>query len=186
MKKNKQILLLILMAVLMAMSIVNCTTESSKLGRFYKGKVLHISVVEIERMAVISFSTIDAEGLQRNFQIKPEDDNNQIVGLRIKVENHTASTAIVNIDNSAAILNDFFSNDYIPVNIYKNMIAEPSVEGSVSVTPLWNNIRNDGSFESFALPKDTGIDGWMFFEVPINTTFKEFKWRAGDSLGIVF
>ena len=38
----------------------------------------------------------------------------------------------------------------------------------------------------FELPKDHGIDGWMVFEAPPETKFREFKWRAGDNLTISF
>ena len=38
-------------------------SDSSKLGRYYQGKVLHVSVAEIERSGAISFSTVNPEGL---------------------------------------------------------------------------------------------------------------------------
>ena len=36
------------------------------------------------------------------------------------------------------------------------------------------------------LEKGMGIEGWMVFEAPKGTEFREFKWRAGDSLTITF
>lgn len=161
-------------------------SDSSKLGRYYQGKVLHVSVAEIERSGAISFSTVNPEGLIRNFQINPSSEKKEVARFRIKVENHTAATAIVNIDEKAVVLSDFFSNDFRPIDIYANEIPEPSNVNSVSLTPLWNNVNSDDESESFVLPRGTGIDGWMFFEVPKDTHFREFKWRAGDSLGIEF
>ena len=39
---------------------------------------------------------------------------------------------------------------------------------------------------SFNLPKDTSIDGWMVFEIPIGTKIKTLRWRAGDSITVRF
>ena len=39
---------------------------------------------------------------------------------------------------------------------------------------------------SFQLPKTYSIDGWMVFEAPKDTEFRELRWRAGDSLTIPF
>ena len=36
------------------------------------------------------------------------------------------------------------------------------------------------------LQMDTGVDGWMVFEAPKGTKFRELKWQAGDSLSIEF
>ncbi len=41
----------------------------------------------------------------------------------------------------------------------------------------------DGSFD---LKKDMGIDGWIVFEAPKGTKFRDFRWRAGDSITIPF
>lgn len=173
-------------AILCAITVVGCSSDSSKLGRYYQGKVLHVSVAEIERSGTVSFSTVNAEGLIRHFQLDPSSAKKEIVRFRIKVENHTAATAIVNVDEKAVVLSDFFSNEFRPINIHDHEISEASATGSISVTPLWNNLNAANNFESFVLPRGTGIDGWMFFEVPSNTHFREFKWRAGDSLGIQF
>tara|TARA_Y100000588_G_scaffold57215_1_gene55128 strand:- start:60 stop:641 length:582 start_codon:yes stop_codon:yes gene_type:complete len=178
--------LILLLALSIGCGSLGFSSDSSKLGRYYQGKVLHVSVAEIERSGVISFSTVNPEGIVKNFQILPSSEKREIVRFRIKVENHTAATAIVNIDEKAVVLNDFFSNDFTPINIYDHEILEASDENSVSLTPLWNNLNSLGKSESFVLPRGTGIDGWMFFDVPVNTHFKEFKWRAGDSLGIEF
>jgi hypothetical protein len=39
---------------------------------------------------------------------------------------------------------------------------------------------------SFDLKMDMGIDGWILFEAPIGTEFRDFRWRAGDSITIPF
>ena len=39
---------------------------------------------------------------------------------------------------------------------------------------------------SFNLPKGTSIDGWMLFDIPIDTKIKNLRWRAGDSITVRF
>ena len=39
---------------------------------------------------------------------------------------------------------------------------------------------------SFELLKGTGIDGWLIFEAPEGTEFRDLRWRAGDSITITF
>ena len=41
----------------------------------------------------------------------------------------------------------------------------------------------EGSFE---LAKNTSIDGWMVFEVPVGTKIRLLRWRAGDSITVRF
>ena len=41
----------------------------------------------------------------------------------------------------------------------------------------------EGSFE---LQKGHGLDGYMVFEVPAGTEFRDMRWRAGDSITIRF
>ena len=41
----------------------------------------------------------------------------------------------------------------------------------------------DGSFE---LARGTAIDGWMVFEAPGGTKFRDFRWRAGDLITSLF
>ena len=101
--------LILLLVLSIGCGSLGFSSDSSKLGRYYQGKVLHVSVAEIERSGVISFSTVNPEGIVKNFQILPSSEKREIVRFRIKVENHTAATAIVNIDEKAVVLNDFLS-----------------------------------------------------------------------------
>ena len=39
---------------------------------------------------------------------------------------------------------------------------------------------------SFELLKGTGIDGWLIFEAPEGTEFRDLRWRAGDTITITF
>jgi hypothetical protein len=126
-----------------------------------------------------------------------------LVLLNVKVENHTATSAIVNIDSQSAEIRDVFRGKYFPINPneraeeveplpkvnrpwwrFWDAPANPADERSIVF--LWNPTLLDGTSQAFELEKGTGIDGWMVFEAPKDTKFREFRWRAGDTLSIDF
>ncbi len=49
---------------------------------------------------------------------------------------------------------------------------------------LWNRTVEGGSTEAYELQKNFGLDGWMVFEAPKGTKFRDLRWRAGDSISI--
>ena len=38
----------------------------------------------------------------------------------------------------------------------------------------------------FQLKKGEEIDGWLVFEAPEGTKFRDLRWRAGDSITVTF
>ena len=55
--------LILLLVLSIGCGSLGFSSDSSKLGRYYQGKVLHVSVAEIERSGVISFSTVNPEAV---------------------------------------------------------------------------------------------------------------------------
>ena len=59
---------------------------------------------------------------------------------------------------------------------------------------LWNPVfaepQPDGETKfverAQELPKGTGLDGWMVFEVPKDTQIRSFRWASGDTISIDF
>ena len=41
-------------------------------------------------------------------------------------------------------------------------------------------------FGSFDLRMDMGIEGWVVFEAPKGTKFRDLRWLAGDSITVTF
>jgi hypothetical protein len=102
-----------------------------------------------------------------------------LVLVRIKLENHTATSVIVTVDEDAAELRDFASTIYRPIVVSQRVeetVGPPGPQGRTLVFV-------QGAFE---LKKDCGVDGWMVFEAPKDTKFREMRWRASDSLSIDF
>ena len=175
--------------LLILISLMACTETSANFGKYYRGKTLDVNIVKLERLPELLYSTIDAERAPHYFRILPSEDQLELIILRVKVENHTATSAIVNIDSQAAELRDFFQGKYFPMNVNERVeeIDAPDRRGGDrSVVFLWNKTSQDGTNEAFTLPRDFGIDGILVFEAPKDTKFRELRWRAGDTLSIRF
>ncbi len=125
----------------------------------------------------------------KHYRIRPSEENLELVLLNVKVENHTATSAIVNIDSQAAEIRDFFRGKYFPLNpneLAEEISAPANPTKERSLVFLWNRTLEDGTSEAFVLQKGYSLDGWMVFEAPKDTKFSGFRWRAGDSLSIDF
>ena len=163
-----------------------CTDASPAFGQYFRGRTLDISLVTLERTPELLYPDLSGS---RHFRIRPSADDLELVLVRVKVENHTATSAIVNVDSQSAELRDFFQGKYFPLDVNdraEEVDAPANPTDERSVVFLWNRTLEDGTTQAFELERDFGIDGWMVFEAPEDTKFREFRWRAGDTLSIEF
>ena len=204
----------VLLALVLAMAFAAaCSSQSPNIGRFYKGRILHISVADMERIDELRWTTSTRAPRQGAtdedfFRLVPASPENELVLLRVKVENHTATSAIVNVDHEAAQIRDFLQGRYFPIDVGER--AEPTDvpesqadRCNVPVNPddhaacvkfLWNivyeEVQEDGTKQyvprAQELPKGTGLDGWLVFEVPEGTEIRSFRWASGDTITIDF
>lgn len=189
MSKSRFLSVFVPMLLLLALASAACSEASPAFGKYYRGRTLDVNVVTLERLPELSYSTIDTNQVTRHYRIAPSSDDLELVLLRLKVENHTATSAIVNIDSQAAELRDFLRRTYRPINV-KDRVEEVSAPENPgrerSIVFLWNQTFEDGTSKAFELKKHFGLNGWMVFEAPKDNKFRELRWRAGDSLTIDF
>ena len=278
--------LLLLLVGLIVAGLIGCTSESSNLGQYKKGRTLHFSVVSVERTPELRYSTCDVlagsnppicdpAGRERNWAIAPSDKGMELVLVRAKVENHTAVSAILHVDRTGAELRDVANSVYRPLSIgesawrdfrgasealvrmdsgecfdgprtlldagsevrwqseaqdvqylnFDNWPLGTLPDERVSVPPgqslssifdrsgiygytcgdsqavdfpaeLWvadpevtyDYIERTTTFlqGSFELLQGHGLDGFLIFEAPIGTEFRDVRWRAGDSITFGF
>lgn len=199
----------IALASVVPVVLAACADVSPAIGKYYTGRTLHLSVAAMERTPELSYKFNQpgaepvvrpgAEPVVRHYRVAPSAPDLELVMLRIKVENHRATSAIVNIDERAAELRDFFQGKYLPIDVAERAeevpppedrnqarVARCPVQHPSDVCFLWNTSYTDGSRQAFDLPKGFGIDGWMIFEVPQDTEIRELRWRAGDGITIGF
>ena len=202
-----------LLALLALLAGLACSSQSPNIGKYYKGRILHVSVADLQRTDELRWTTstrFPAQGAVGDplYKLSPQSDENELILLRVRVENHTATSAIVNVDRDAAQLRDFFQGKYAPIDVgalaeEADVPEKPSERCNVPVNPetptecvrfLWNAVyeeqQDDGQIKlvhrAQQLPRGTGLDGWLVFEVPRETEFRSFRWAAGDTVIIDF
>ena len=206
------------LAMLLALGLIlvwaaACSSQSPNIGRYYKGRILHISIADMERIDELRWTTSTRAPRQGAadedfYRLVPESDGNELILLRVKVENHTATRAIVNVNHEAAQLRDFLQGRYFPIDVSERAQEAEFPESAsdrcnVPVNPddhaacvkfLWNplyaEVQPDGETKfverAQELQKGTGLDGWMVFEVPEGTQMRSFRWSSGDTVTIDF
>ena len=255
--------------------LAGCTSEPSTFGQYFQGRTLHVSLVSLERIPELRYATIDPNEVVRRWSLSPSDPGSELVLARLKVENHTAVSAIINVDRSAAELRDFANTSYRPVPVseavwqdfrgesealvrldlgqcfdgtralidsgttvkwqseadvgqyvdFENESIGVGPEGKAELAPgdsASHTFGQPGDYPyvcggqeyhewpaeiqvvspgqesevearsvlflegSFELQKGHGLDGYIVFEAPAGTEFRDMRWKAGDSITIRF
>ena len=263
------------MALAAVLVLGACSDTSPSLGRYKQGRALHLAVMEIDRVPEVRYATIDPEQLIRQWRLTPSEEDLELVLVRLRVENHTATNALFTVDQQGAELRGFERDTYFPIDVSQRVMQDLRGESSVTVhisggqcfdpnrlnidpgttvgwvnddevvqsvslgagsglpgAPELSTIEPGESYSytfnepgvwkyqcggpelpeapaqvlvdqgndsaavegreilfiqgPFQLQRGMGIDGWMVFEAPKGTKFRDLKWRAGDSITIYF
>ena len=190
--KRQTLLLALVSLAILALS--GCSEASPAFGQFFSGRTLVISVVGIDRMSELRYTAAIEEDVPTYVRVAPSQEGLELVVVHLKVQNHTATSALLDVDRQAAELRDILSNKYFPVDVgvLGQQVDSPPIRGSRSEQVL--ELEPDGTFAAtkgfirgpVKLQRGMGLEGWMVFEAPPDTKFREFKWRAGDNLTITF
>ena len=190
---NRKTLFLALVS-LAILALSGCSDASPAFGQFYSGRTLVISVVGIDRVSELRYTAVIEDDVPTYVRVVPSQEGLELVVVHLKVQNHTATSALLNVDRQAAELRDILSNKYFPIDVgvQGKQVDSPPVRGGRSEQVL--ELEPDGRFAAtkgfirgpVELQRGMGLDGWMVFEAPPDTKFREFKWRAGDNLTITF
>ena len=124
---------LLTFAALAALWLVACSDTSTSLGRFYQGRTLHLAVMEIKRVPEIRYATIDPEDVIRHYRLIPSEQEQELALVRLKVENHTATSAIFTVDQQGAELRDFLRGTYQPVDVSNRVYQDMRGQSSATV-----------------------------------------------------
>ena len=81
-----------------------------------EGRVV-VSVVNMHRLPELRYATLGAENGPQYARLAPSEAGLELVVVRLKVENHTATSAIINVNEQGAELRDFSSEKYFPIEI---------------------------------------------------------------------
>lgn len=184
------------------------TTPTPKaIGKYFKGHTLHVSIADLARSDELRWTASYRNDLDEPlYKLETASDENELVLLRVKVENHTADSVTINIDDRSAEVHDALQGRYSPIDVGERAVpadatGDPSYRCNIPVNPdspidcvkfLWNTshetITPSGTVKivqrAQVLLKGTGLDGWMVFEVPKGTNLCSFRWFASDTITI--
>ena len=91
--------------------------SSPNFGQYFKGRTLHLNLVSLERLPELRYSTINPNGVVRQWALFPADPASELVLARLKVENHTQTSVNINVHGSAAELHDSDDRSHYPVAV---------------------------------------------------------------------
>ncbi len=184
-RRTAPVFLVVLLVVVAGLA---CSSQSPNIGKFYKGRILHVSVAALERTDELRWTTstrYPAQGAvdEPLYRITPQSAENELVLVRVKVENHTATSAIVNVDRDSAQLRDFFQGRYSPINVgalaqEADVPEKPSDRCNVPVNPetpsecvrfLWNATYEEAQLYGGDL-STTSVPDISAFTVRVNGT----------------
>ena len=74
-------------------------------------------MVSLERNQELRYSTIDPQGVIRQWSLTPSVEGMELVLVRARVENHTAVGVAINVNRTADELRDFSNATYLPLLI---------------------------------------------------------------------
>ena len=129
---SKCSLFLIFLILIPALSVA-CSSVSSSLGQYHEGRILLLNVLEMNTTDELRYSTVDPDEVIRKWRIKPVEEKNELLLMRIKVENHVAVNAVFVADEQAAIIGDFFQNDYRPMSVTDSVFLDARGQDDATV-----------------------------------------------------
>ncbi len=183
--------LAVLLLSALAVGLSACSTTPNATDWFF-GDALTVRVKEVRLTEEVSYS-LDIDGDQKHYVIRPIGEGQVIAAARIEIRNRQASMVIMPINKDSARLRDSEFFDYRPIDPFKE--RQELDEGSVDEDTLIPFIWADGSPQApvIELPQSCGeagssceLVGWMFFEVPQDIEFYQFIWEAADNIYLRF
>ena len=172
-----------------------CSETSSTLGQFHQGRILILNVFEMERSEELRYSTIDTQDVVRKWRIQPSDENQELLLLRLRIENHVALNTVVVADQQAVILEGFFQDEFRPISVSETVFLDkrgqedptiilsdgecsdhPRVVVNAGASVQWANAGDTDSFIQFDTGVVTGLGNDMVQIVPggiVSTKFEQ-------------
>ena len=126
----------------------------------------------------LNYSGTDTKGNLYDWQIKPKDNSvNQIALVKLTLINEVSNSITIIVDDDAAQLQTGDKVRRSPIDILarsKPVEANDTNEDNFveGFLPIWG---------TFVLQKGEQIEGYMVFEVPKGSTFRQFRWSASDT-----
>ena len=111
-----------------------CSETSSTLGQFHQGRILILNVFEMERSEELRYSTIDTQDVVRKWRIQPSDESQELLLIRLRIENHVAMNTVVVADQQAIVLEGFFQDEFRPISVSETVFLDKRGQGDPTIS----------------------------------------------------
>ena len=173
--------LLALPAILLAPLILAACSEGGLLpiGKGKKGETLIIVIDDMKRVQEVRFEGTDG----RHYLISPSTRDNELIAMQLNVHNSESTRVLFTVDGEAAELRGFgLDEEYNPIDLYN---LEQLLDKNVRIVDSAN--PTESLYVPFIagpidLPQGNSVIGWILFDVPEGTKFREMRWGAGDTV----
>ena len=169
--------------------LLSCSSSSPTRGDVFWGDTLVLRLDELQKTSEVRYSVGD----QAHYLVAPTSPDNELVMVRLTIWNARANKVIFTLDSDAAELRGFGVNEvYLPFDPYdrSSLVDQADSSETKFARPLPGCPDNlpcvlflQGPME---LPQNFQVLGWMIFEAPKGTDFRELKWKAADTVYLRF
>jgi hypothetical protein len=148
---------------------------------YVSGRILWIRLEnEPTLVPAIHYQNPATDGRLINWSVTPEDSSNVLAMVKVTLTNQLTSQARVLIDEESAKLLSTAGVLYSPTNI----VTASKQIGSLDSALIQRGFV--GLWRTVTINAGESLIGWMVFEVPPGTDFREFRWEASDTVNIRF
>ena len=114
-----------------------CSDTPSSFGKAFRGRSLDVTVFAMDRLPELRYTNSYPDGAVDHHRLVPSQKDMELVAIRLQVANHTAASHIIDVNDQAAELNDFFQGKYFLVDVMKRGQSCAKSDGT------WRWVDND-------------------------------------------
>ena len=147
---------------------------------YVAGRTLYMRATEPKLLPFVLFTGPDNTGVTHNWAIKPEGTGTELAVLKVTLINAQSNSIRVIVDEGSAELRTGDDQSHKPIDLIKRTYQTDTTDPRNSIAgfvPLWTTVTLDAGRQ---------VEGYIVFEVPAGSTFKEFHWNATDSAIVRF
>ena len=151
-----------LLLILAPFVLAACSNTSGSLGQAHQGRILLLTVLQVDETDELRYSTIDTNQVLRHWRMQPSEEGNELVLMRFKVENHIAVNTVLVFDDRSVVLRDFFQNDFRPLSVTDSIYLDQRGQGDATV-----NLSSGQCFDHPRLVVNAGTNvQWINIQEP--------------------
>ncbi|MQF69762.1 hypothetical protein FIM12_05465 [SAR202 cluster bacterium AD-804-J14_MRT_500m] len=164
--------LLTLIGSVFLITMIACGGSPS-FGRTFQGQIIEVTLLEMS-------TTTEVFGLDNDDTririITPSEIGNELLVLKLRVDNHAATQLHMDVGTEPPEIRDRDDSKYHPMPLAETIPYHFDRNGEPFPIPI---IRGE-----YTLEKGYGVDGWLVFDVPEDTSnnIRSFRWGAGGDV----